>query len=61
MRRSLRVLAWTTGLYAVAWVAYVVKSAAGVDLIAYDAPVIGGHHGQYFPGSDTVVDWLRHH
>lgn len=48
------------GLYGIAWSMYVLKSAAGVDLIAYDAPVIGGHHGGYFPGSDVAVDWLRH-
>lgn len=59
VRRPLFVLAVIVGLYALAWVGYVVKSAAGIDLIAYDAPVVGGHHGAWFPGSDPVVRWLQ--
>ncbi len=53
-------LVWAGGIYAATWAFYVVKSTAGFDLIAHDAPVIGGHHGAWFPGSDQVVALLRH-
>ena len=59
MRRAPLILACVSGAYALGWVAYVAKSAAGIDLIASDTPVIGGHHGGYFPGSDAAVHWLR--
>lgn len=55
MRRIVRVLCIAGGLYALAWAAYVAKSAAGINLF-----VEGGHHGALFPGSDHVVGKLYH-
>ena len=57
--RPLRVLLILGGVYAFAWGAYVAKSAAGVDLVADDAPLIGGHHGWLFPASDSLVRWMQ--
>ena len=57
--RPLRVLLIVGGVYFLLWGAYVVKSAAGLDLVAYDAPVVGGHHGWMFPGSDSLVRWMQ--
>ena len=59
VRRPALVLAGIVLLYAVAWAVYVAKSAAGYDLVAYDVPLVGGHHGAWFPGSDSLVKWLR--
>lgn len=54
MRRAAWALGWVVGVYALAWVGYVVKSAAGIDVL-HD----GVHHGPWFPGSDAVVARLR--
>lgn len=59
MSRPTRIALIAGGVYAFAWGAYVLKSAANVDLVAMDAPVVGGHHGWMFPGSDRVVAWLK--
>ena len=59
MARRARIVLGAVAVYAAIWGAYVVKSAAGVDLVTYDAPLVGGHHGWMFPGSDPVVAWLR--
>jgi|GEM_PF-4692855 len=54
MRRPIRIFLALVGLYGLAWAGYVVKSAAGINLLAQ-----GGHHGGLFPGSDPTVGWLR--
>ena len=54
-RHFIRVSFLLAGVYALAWTGYVVKSAAGIDLMRD-----GIHHGPIFPGSDAVVAWLHH-
>jgi hypothetical protein len=51
MRRAGKVALWASGLYALAWTLYVVKSVLRIDLMPAQA-----HEGM-FPGSFLVQKW----